>query len=76
MTAVVIPDVIVPQLVEEKHDSDESDEDDEEPEAVEEVKTVVKAPVKLLSKKEQKKLEDEEFERVLKEMNVEKTETV
>ena len=37
VTAVVIPDVIVPQLVEEKNDSDDSDEE-EEPEVIEEVK--------------------------------------
>ena len=32
-------------------------------------------PVKLLSKKEQKKLEDEEFERVLKDVGVQEAQT-
>lgn len=50
-------------------DSDESDEP-EEPEVVEEQKEVKKEPIKLLSKKEKQKLEDEEFERVMNEMGV------
>ena len=73
VTKIVIPDLKPVVLEEEQQESDEEESSDE-PEPAEESKeeaTKKKEPVKKLSKAEQKKLEDEEFERVLKEMNVE-----
>lgn len=62
--------------VEEKNSDDESEEEEEEeePEAIiEESKDEAKVPVKVLSKKEQKRLEDEEFERALQELGLDNT---
>jgi len=63
-------EIPVPQADDEEEEEEESSEEEEEQapaqqEAEEEVK---KEPVKILSKKEQKRLEDEEFERVMNEM--------
>ena len=70
VTKIVIPDLKPVVKEEEKNESSEEDEDDSEPEPVEETKEepVKKEAVKLLSKKEKQKLEDEEFERVMKEV--------
>jgi len=72
VTKIVIPD-LKPAVKEEEQQESEEEESSDEPEPVEESKdesAKKKEPVKKLSKAEQKKLEDEEFERVFKEMNV------
>lgn len=74
VTKVVIPDLKPKVEHEEKPDSDESSESEQsepEQETQEEVKEA-KPKQKQLSKAEKKKLEDEEFERVFKEMGLEK----
>lgn len=72
VTKIHIPDVVVP-VAETKKDSEseESSESESEPEpATEETKEESKAPVKKLTKKEMKELEDAEFERVMAEMGI------
>jgi len=51
---------------EEEEESEESEEEEQPPEQEQEEEK--KAPVKILSKKEQKRLENEEFERTMNEM--------
>jgi hypothetical protein len=84
VTTINVPDIVVPVLEDDKNSgSEESSEEsaEEEPEVASVEKKGKRpiftndlrcvAPVKILSKKEQKKLEDEEFERALAEMGVE-----
>lgn len=70
VTTIEIPDLKKKELEEDKDDSEDEEESEEEPQPEEESKEEVKPKEKKLSKKEQKKLEDEEFERVMKEMGV------
>lgn len=62
-------EIVIPKNEDEEDEEESSEESEEEeqpsqPEQEEEKK----APVKILSKKEQKRLEEEEFERVMNEM--------
>jgi len=63
-------EIPVPQNDEEEEEEEESSEEEEEQAPAEQPaeEEVKKEAVKILSKKEQKRLEDEEFERVMNEM--------
>lgn len=72
VTKIEIPDLKPKEIAKEEEASEESEEEeDEEPVAQEEAKDEApKQKAKALSKKEKKKLEDEEFERVMNELGV------
>mmetsp|Transcript_35508 Transcript_35508/g.43492 ORF Transcript_35508/g.43492 Transcript_35508/m.43492 type:complete len:113 (+) Transcript_35508:262-600(+) len=68
-------EIVIPQNDEEESEEEESEEEEEQTPAVEEAEEEVKKePVKILSKKEQKRLEDEEFERLMNEVGAPTTE--
>ena len=75
VTKIVIPDLkpVVKEVEKNESDEESEPESEEEPQAPEEEskEAAKKQPVKQLSKAEKKRLEDEEFERVFKEMGLE-----